>query len=242
MGFRSLRFIKSIFSWKSLGRGWRWGWRLALVLLVVDAAYLAGIWPKWEDYVAGPLQQSNFIRAYAVERRADTSLPRLRWSPVPIGKISRAMRRAAVVAEDSRFYEHDGIDMEAFRDAMQRNYERKRLAYGASTISQQTVKNLFLSPSRNPLRKWHELWLTFGMERHLSKQRILEYYLNVAEFGRGIYGVEAAARFYYGIPASELRAREAIELAATLPSPVRNNPLTRTSAFNSRVRRIARFY
>lgn len=242
MGFRSLRVIKSIFSLAALKRSWRWGWRLALVFLVVDAAYLAGIWPKWEDYSAGQLRQSNFIRAYQADRREDTGLPALRWYPVPIERISRAMRRAAVVAEDARFYEHDGIDVEAFREAMRRNFERRQFAFGASTISQQTVKNLFLSPSRDPLRKWHELWLTLGMERKLSKQRILEYYLNVAEFGRGIYGVEAAARFYYGISAAQLRRREAIELAATLPSPVRNNPLTRTRAFDSRVRRITRFY
>ena len=242
MRFRLWRFFRSLFSFAALKRGWRWGWRLALVLVVVDAAYLAGIWPKWEDYVAGPLQQSNFIRAYVAERRSDANLPALRWSPVSMGKISPAMRRAVVVAEDARFYEHGGIDVEAFRDAMRRNYERGRLTHGASTISQQTVKNLFLSPSRNPLRKWHELWLTFGMEHHLSKQRILEYYLNIAEFGRGVYGVEAAARYYYGIPASRLRRREAIELAATLPSPVRRNPATRSRAFLSRVRRISRFY
>jgi monofunctional biosynthetic peptidoglycan transglycosylase len=242
MGFRSLRFLKSIFSLAALKRCWRWGWRLALILLLADAAYLAGIWPKWEEYAAGSILKSNFIRAYVVEQREDANLPALRWRPVPLSRISYAMRRAAVVAEDARFYEHDGIDFEAFHDAMQRNIERRRMVFGASTISQQTVKNLFLSPSRDPLRKWHELWITLAMERNLDKQRILEYYLNVAEFGRGVYGVEAAARFYYGISASDLRPREAIELAATLPSPVRNNPLTRTRAFQSRVRRISRFY
>jgi monofunctional biosynthetic peptidoglycan transglycosylase len=234
--------MRSIFSFAAVGRAWRWGWRLALVLLLMDAAYLAGIWPNWEDYSAGPLRQSNFIRAYAAERRVGADLPPLRWEPVPVGRISSAMLRAAVVAEDARFYHHEGIDLDAFREAMQRNIERQRFVFGASTISQQTVKNLFLSASRDPLRKWHELWLTFAMERNLSKQRILEYYLNIAEFGRGIYGVEAAARYYYGIPASRLRKREAVELAATLPSPVRNNPLTRTSAFNWRVRRILRYF
>ena len=242
MGFIFRRILGPIFSLATWKRVWRWGWRIFLVLVVVDAAYLAAIWPDWEDYGAGPLRQSNFIRAYEAGRRDDADRPPLRWDPVPLGRISRAMRRAAVVAEDARFYEHGGIDIEAFREAMRRNYERREIAFGASTISQQTVKNLFLSPSRDPLRKWHELWLTLGMERNLSKQRILEYYLNIAEFGRGIYGVEAAARHYYGIPAAALRAREAIELAATLPSPVHNNPLTRTSAFHWRVRRIARYY
>jgi monofunctional biosynthetic peptidoglycan transglycosylase len=152
------------------------------------------------------------------------------------------MIRAIIVAEDSRFYSHSGIDLEALKAAMEYNLSEKRFVYGGSTISQQTVKNIFLSPSRNPLRKWHELMLTIGMERNLSKKRILELYLNVAEFGRGIYGVEAAARFYWGIPASNLSAKQAIQLAATLPSPVNHNPGSRTSVFNNRVARISQYF
>jgi monofunctional biosynthetic peptidoglycan transglycosylase len=242
MAFSIRRFFRALFGLGALKRAWRWGWRLALVLLIADIAYLASIWPQWDDYATGPIRRSNFIHAYESERRAEPGLPPLRWNPVPIERISRSMLRAAVVAEDSRFYEHDGIDFEAFREAMERNLEQGRLAYGASTISQQTVKNLFLSASRDPLRKWHEFWLTLGMERKLPKRRILEYYLNIAEFGRGVYGVDAAARFYYGVPASQLRRREAIELAATLPSPVSNNPLTRTRAFQRRVYRIQRYF
>ena len=236
------RFFRALFSLRALKRTWRWGWRLLLLLVLADIAYLAGIWPQWEDYATGPIQRSNFIRGYETERRAEPGLPPLRWNPVPIARISSSMLRAVVVAEDARFYEHEGIDFEAFREAMERNLEQKRLAYGASTISQQTVKNLFLSSSRDPLRKWHELWLTLAMEKKLPKRRILEYYLNIAEFGRGIYGVEAAAWHYYGVPASQLRRREAIELAATLPSPVSNNPLTRTRSFQRRVYRIQRYY
>jgi monofunctional biosynthetic peptidoglycan transglycosylase len=125
---------------------------------------------------------------------------------------------------------------------MEYNFSKKRLIFGGSTISQQTVKNVFLSPSRNPLRKWHELLLTIGMERNLSKQRVLEHYLNLAEFGRGIYGVDAAARYYWGKPASRLTDRQAIELAATLPSPVKNNPKTRTRSFENRVKKIRRWF
>lgn len=152
------------------------------------------------------------------------------------------MVRAIIVAEDARFYSHSGIDMEALKAAMEYNLSEKRFIYGGSTISQQTVKNIFLSPSRNPLRKWHELLLTIGMERKLSKKRILELYLNVAEFGRGIYGVEAAARYYWGISAARLSARQSIQLAATLPSPVTHNPDTRTKIFNKRVRKISRYF
>ncbi len=156
--------------------------------------------------------------------------------------IPKNMIRAVIAAEDSRFYEHDGVDFDALKDAMEYNLSEQRMAYGASTISQQTVKNVFLSPSRNPLRKWHELLLTLGMERNLTKKRILEHYLNLAEFGKGIYGVDAAARYYWGIPASRLSSRQAIELAATLPSPVKNNPRTRTKSFQNRVKRIRRYF
>ena len=230
----------------ALGRGWRLGWRwslrILLLLILADIGYLYSLWPDWQDYAAGEIKRSAFIESYQARRRADDRLPRLRWSPVPISRISREMQRSVVVAEDSRFYEHGGFDFEAFKEAMQTNLEKGRLAYGASTISQQTVKNLFLSASRDPLRKWHELWLTFGMEHNLDKQRILELYLNIAEFGRGLYGVEAAAQYYYGIPASRLLRWQAIELAATLPSPVKNNPETRSTAFQRRVRRISRYY
>ena len=234
--------FRALFSLRALGCAWRWGWRLALLLLVLDVAYLTAIWPHWERYASGPLHKSSFMLAYQAERQRHDGWPRLRWNPVPFERIPPAMRRAVVVAEDARFYEHDGIDIEAFTDAMEHNLERGRMVYGASTISQQTVKNLFLTPSRNPLRKWHELWLTFGMEHNLSKRRILEQYLNIAEFGRGIYGVDAAARHYYGIPASRLRPWQAIELAATLPSPVYNNPATQTRAFRGRVNRIRRYF
>ena len=231
-----------IVRFSSLRRTLRWGSLLLLLLLVMDVGYLIGIWPQWELYRMGPIQRSSFIRDYESERHHKPDWPKLRWNPVSIETIPQAMIRAVIAAEDSRFYEHDGIDLEALREAMEYNLSEKRMVYGASTISQQTVKNIFLTPSRNPLRKWHELWLTIGMERNLSKKRILEHYLNVAEFGRGIYGVDAAARYYWGIPVYRLTDRQAIELAATLPSPVKNNPRTATKSFRKRVRKIRRYF
>ena len=232
----------SIFRVKLLKRALRWGLLVLLVLVVMDVGYLVGIWPQWGLYREGPIQRSSFIRDYQTERQQHPDWPRLRWNPVSIQNIPKAMVRAVIAAEDSRFYEHDGVDLEAFKEAMEHNLSEQRMVYGASTISQQTVKNMFLSPSRNPLRKWHELWLTIGMEQNLSKKRILEHYLNVAEFGRGIYGVDAAARYYWGIPANRLTSRQAIELAATLPSPVKNNPRTATKSFRKRVRKIRRYF
>lgn len=220
----------------------RWGLLLLLLLALVDIAYLAWIWPDWSSYQQGPLQRSSFIREYESEQRDDAGLPPLRWTPVPLKRIPRVMQRAVVIAEDSRFYEHAGVDWQAFRNAMEYNLASGRMVYGGSTISQQTAKNLFLSASRNPLRKWHELVLTLVMEEKLSKHRIMEYYLNVAQFGRGLFGVEAAALHYWGIPASRLTQRQAIELAATLPSPAATNPASRTARYLARVKKISRHF
>ncbi len=145
-----------------------------------------------------------------------------------------------VVAEDSRFYEHEGFDVAALQDAWEYNLERHKMVIGGSTLSQQLAKNLFLTPSRNPLRKWHEVWMTAIMEQQLNKRRILELYLNVAEFGPGIYGIEAASRKYWGISARQLSTQQAIELAATLPGPKKHNPATRTRFFNNKVKKIGR--
>lgn len=227
---------------KIFARTMRWGLRILPVLVMMDLGYLIGIWPTWDLYAEGPVPRSSFIRDYEIERHHHLGWPPLHWRSVSIDKIPNNMVRALIVAEDARFYSHSGVDIDALKSAMEYNLSEKRLVLGASTISQQTVKNLFLNPSRNPLRKWHELVLTIGMERALSKKRILEIYLNVAEFGRGIYGVDAAARFYWGKRAAQLSARQCIELAATLPSPVNHNPATRTRTFRNRVKKIRRYF
>lgn len=200
---------------------------------MVDLAYIGAIWPDWQKLAAGPVPKSHFLELYEGRRRSE-DWPPAAWHPVPLGEIPPHLQRAVIVAEDSRFFEHDGFDLIAFKEAMVENLQTRNFRFGASTISQQTVKNLLLTPTRNPLRKWHELLLTWGMERRLSKHRILELYLNIAEFGRGVYGVEAAARTYWGISASALSVEQAAELAASLPSPVKQNPLTRTDGFLKR--------
>lgn len=219
----------------------RWCLFLFLTLIIADIGYLVSIWPDWGSYKHGSVQQSSFIKQYQSERKQH-NWPKLKWTPVPINRISKNMPRALIVAEDANFYWHDGIDLEAFQAAMEHNLEKGRFVYGGSTISQQAVKNIFLTPSRNPLRKWHELILTIAMENNLSKKRILELYLNVVEFGRGIYGVEAAARHYWGVSALQLSRNQAIQLAASLPAPTSHNPSTRTSFFKRRVRKINRYF
>ena len=218
----------------------RWTLRAVLVLLIVDLFYLAITWPDWHGVATGPIPKSAFMLDYEQEHGQNGQPGRLRWQPVPLASMPKHLQRAAIVAEDSRFYEHSGFDLIAFKEAMDYNFAEGRFAVGASTISQQTVKNLFLSSSKTPLRKWHELILTWGMERHLNKRRILELYLNIAEFGPGIYGVQAASQAYWGVNVSQLDARQAAELAATLPSPIKNNPITRTPQFEKRAARILR--
>ncbi len=130
--------------------------RLGVMLLMFvlgDALYLAWIWPDWDSYARGPIQQSQFIRQYERDSDRHADWPPLRWRPVAIDKIPKHLIRAVIAAEDSRFYSHGGVDWEALKEAMEYNLSQKRMAYGASTLSQQTTKNLFLSSSRNPMRK-----------------------------------------------------------------------------------------
>ena len=219
-------------------RSLRWTLRILLVLLITDLFYLTLTWPAWDRIAATPIPKSSFILEYEMGRKGRKHDPPLRWRPVPLADIPKHVARAVIVAEDSRFYEHSGFDLIAFKEAMSYNLEEGKFVLGASTISQQTVKNLFLNSSRNPLRKWHELVLTWGMERKLSKKRIMALYLNIVELGQGIYGVEAAARAYWNIPAARLSVVQAAELAATLPSPVKHNPRTRTQEFQRRWKKI----
>ena len=220
------------------GRVLRWSFRILLLLLVLDLFYLAVTWPDWRKLAAGPVPKSAFIVEYEKQSADHKDWPRLRWQPVSLSAIPKHMIRSVILAEDSRFYQHSGFDLIAFKEAMDYNLNQGRPVLGASTVSQQTVKNLFLSSSRNPLRKWHELILTWGMERNLNKRRILELYLNVAQFGRGVYGVQAAAQTYWGLAADQLSAAQAAELTASLPSPVKNNPVTHTRYFEKRARKI----
>jgi len=147
---------------------------------------------------------------------------RHRW--VPYTQISADLRRAVIVTEDAAFFDHDGIDLAEVKASMERNWEEGRFTRGASTITQQLAKNLYLSPSRNPLRKLREVFITRRLEASLSKRRILEIYLNVIEWGDGIFGVDAAARIYFGKTAATLSREEAALLAGAIINPRVHNP------------------
>lgn len=217
-----------------------WFFRLVFIIILIDIGYLIGIWPDWKWYTDGPIPMSRFIENYQRTAAQNHNLPALRWTTIAAKDIPKYMMNAVLAAEDSRFFQHKGVDTDALKTAMEYNWNKKSMVYGASTISQQTIKNLFLSGSKNPLRKWHEYLLTVSMERNLSKKRILEIYLNIAEFGKGIYGIEAATQRYWGKSASKLSTMQAIELAATLPAPVKHNPKTRTKFFIKKRNKIKR--
>ncbi len=182
--------------------------------------------------VAG-LKENNPAETALMRQRlgeADSEGKSLRTvhSWVPLSRIPRHVINAVVVAEDGMFWEHNGFDWYEFQQSLRKNWERKKAVRGASTITQQLAKNLYLSTSKDPVRKIKEWIITFLLERNLDKNRILEIYLNVIEWGRGIFGVEAAARTYFGRSASSLSVEQAIRLAAVIPSPLRHKPTDNT--------------
>lgn len=144
---------------------------------------------------------------------------------VPLSSISPYLVKAVLISEDDKFWSHEGFDYEAIKKAIEKDIKAGKFKFGGSTISQQLAKNLYLSPAKNPSRKLREAIITWKLERVLTKKRILELYLNVAEWGEGIFGIEAASRHYYGKHASELGPEEAARLVAVLPNPRRFNPL-----------------
>ncbi len=166
-------------------------------------------------------------------RKLESPAVKIQWNPVTLDRISPWLGLAVIAAEDQRFAEHHGVDLAAIDKALteRRNGQRFR---GASTITQQLAKNLFLWSGASWPRKGLEAWLALWTDALLSKQRILELYLNVVEFGDGIYGAEAAARYYFGKPATALTAREAALLAALLPSPKRYQIKPPTPFMNER--------
>jgi monofunctional glycosyltransferase len=157
---------------------------------------------------------------------------RQRW--VPYTQISSNLRRAVLVAEDSAFFDHEGLDLKQIRASLEMNWEEGRFTRGASTITQQLAKNLYLTPSRNPIRKLKELLITRRLEAALTKRRILEIYLNVIEWGDGIFGADAASRAYFGKPASAVSAEEAALLAGAIINPRLHNPAHPTARLRRR--------
>ena len=218
--------------------------RILLVLLGLFVLYLAWEAVTWPDVAAledEPPETTAFIERYRQGGFLGLGPDReVEWKWVPYSRISSNLKRAVVVSEDIRFFSHEGFDEAEIKAALENAWEDKELPRGASTITQQLAKNLWLSPSYNPLRKVKEAILTRQLERELSKRRILEIYLNVVEFGPGIYGAEAAARHYFGKSVRSLTERQAAELAASLPRPKSWHPGSKSRAYQRKVRSIQR--
>ena len=202
-----------------LARAGRWLWRL--VLLAVAGLLLLQLW--YLGWIALYRWLNPTETAFMARERARLEKVRpgsgLKHVWVDYGAISPHLKRAVIAAEDARFIEHEGVDWDAIQKALEDNRRRGRPARGGSTISQQLAKNLFLSPERSYLRKGQELVITYMIEALWDKRRILEVYLNVAEWGDGVFGAEAAARHYYRTSASRLGPEEAARLAVMLPRP-----------------------
>lgn len=204
--------------------------RLGL-LIVVAGLLLSVLWVAIYRVVNPPttfLMLRDQLRGQSVSRH---------WQP--LDSLPRQLPQAVIAAEDSRFCAHHGFDLKAMRKALAANADGDRLR-GGSTISQQTAKNVFLWPGRNFLRKGIEAWFTVLIERLWGKRRIMEVYLNVAEFGIGVFGADAAARHYFHKPASALTALEAARLAAILPQPIKRSasrPGPYTRRYAGRIRK-----
>ncbi len=205
---------------RRLGRG-------ALATLAVGFAAVAYAWittPDVRGLRTGVVSDTAFMRLRARESREGRApyRPVHRW--VSYSQISPSLTRAVLVTEDAAFWEHDGVDYHELKASIQAGLKAGGRFRGASTITQQLAKNLYLSPSRNPYRKLQELFIARRLEAALSKQRILELYLNLIEWGDGVWGADAAARRYFGVPAGELDSGQAALLAAAIYNPRGVNP------------------
>lgn len=192
-----------------------------VVLLVIGFAGFYMVYPDVSKLKKQNPGKTSFMEYREAEYRAKGKRIRIQSKWVPLRSISPYLMKAVLIAEDDKFWSHHGFDTEAIQKALEKNLEAGRFKLGGSTISQQLTKNLYLTPSKNPVRKLKEAIITWRLERALSKRRILELYLNVVEWGEGIFGAEAAARRHFGKPASALTAEEAAKLAAALPNPRR---------------------
>ena len=227
----------------TLSRAVRTLFMLVIGILILDV----GRYTLWPDVTL--LQQTNPVSTAFMEYRRSQwarenpetrtpSKPDYRF--VPLERISPDLRLAVTIAEDDKFWTHSGFDWKGMEEALRRNMDQGRLVAGGSTITQQLAKNLWLSPGRNPLRKLKEAILTWRLEHALSKRRILELYLNVAEWGDGIFGAEAAARAYFHTSAARLSRRQAAFLAAALPRPLSWSPALPSRALSARAETILR--
>jgi len=203
-------------------------WAVSLAVLafaLLQTWYAAHIW-WWRDH---PPRETAFMELRLAELDRVGSRTRLQYVWVPYQRISVNLKRAMIAAEDAKFVEHEGFDWDGIQHAMDKNFRKGRVVAGGSTITQQLAKNLFLSSERSYWRKTEEALITLMLEAFLDKKRIFEIYLNVIEWGDGVFGAEAAARRYFSVSAADLSAEQAARLAGMAPNPrhYERNPASR---------------
>jgi monofunctional biosynthetic peptidoglycan transglycosylase len=223
----------------------RWRRRLlaaAEIAVIVVALGGLGLWCSVPN--TAPLADENPTSTAFIDLRRDEGGAKfkLQWQWVRIGHISRYLRAAVVYAEDYHFYTHDGVDWEALEGAVEKDLGNFQLRVGGSTITQQLAKNLYLSPNKSFFRKLREMLIAFSLEDHLTKTRILELYLNVVEWGDGIFGAEAASRHWFGHSAASLSPAEAARLAIALPNPIERAPDVHSEELTQKAVRIIRLF
>jgi monofunctional biosynthetic peptidoglycan transglycosylase len=198
---------------------WRWGGRAALLLIGLVLVYQLWIFAHvvWWNFFNPSASAFMQDRLQVLQQKNPDATLRHKW--VPYRNISMNLKRALVASEDANFIEHEGFDWEALQKAYAKNLQKGRVVAGGSTISQQLAKNLFLSGRRSVFRKLQEAIITVMIESVMSKRRIFEIYLNIIEWGNGVFGAEAAARYYFKKSAATVGAWEAAKLAAMVPNP-----------------------
>jgi monofunctional biosynthetic peptidoglycan transglycosylase len=197
----------------------RWAARVALLAGAIFVAYELSILARIVWWRGHNPESTAFMQARLDKMREKRPEAKLKHQWVPYARISPNLKRAVIAAEDAKFSDHEGFDWEAMQKAWEKNQQRGKVVAGGSTISQQLAKNLFLSGERTPWRKAQEAMITVMLENAMDKRRILEIYLNVIEWGDGVFGAEAAARHYFGTSAASLGAEQAARMAAMVPSP-----------------------
>ncbi|MCM1128735.1 MAG: monofunctional biosynthetic peptidoglycan transglycosylase [Alistipes senegalensis] len=200
-----------------------WLWRVRYWIICAPVAVFFAVQLYYFCQIAWWIRfnpaSTSFMRQQLAALQKENPRATLQHKWVPYGKISRNLKRAVIASEDANFSSHEGVDWEALMLAYEKNLKKGRVVSGGSTITQQLAKNLFLSGSRSYFRKIQELIITYMLEWLMEKERIFEIYLNVVEFGKGIFGAEAAARHYYGVSAAMLGPEQAARLAVMLPNP-----------------------
>jgi monofunctional biosynthetic peptidoglycan transglycosylase len=198
---------------------WRWFWRILLALFILILLYQVWIAAHILWWVDHNPASSAFMHDRLEVLQDKNPAAQLQHKWVPYNRISDSLKQALIASEDAKFVDHDGFDWDGIQKAYEKDLKKGKIVSGGSTISQQLAKNLFLTAKRTPWRKGEEVIVTVMLEHMMEKERIFEIYMNVIEWGDGVFGAEAAARHYYQISAAQLSPEQAAKLAAMVPNP-----------------------